>query len=226
MERRGAAEGGPGAMAEMQAFAGELTRQGKLRRGAPLVGEPAGARVRVRDGKTFVTDGPFAESKEVVAGFWIIEAGSRVEAIEIARSCPHTRRGGVEVHLLRTRYAFPDTGKGTPFLMVFRIEPGPGDPDGSKMREMTAFGEGLQREGKLLETAPLAQDPPPARIGTRGGKMLVTDGPFAEAKEAVGGYSLVRVSGRPEAIDLAKRYPHAKWGPVEVREVIYFDPTT
>ena len=56
--------------------------------------------------------------------------------------------------------------------------------------------------------------------------MLVTDGPFAEAKEAVGGYSLVRVSGRPEAIDVAKRYPHAKWGPVEVREVIYFDPTT
>jgi len=57
----------------------------------------------------------------------------------------------------------------------------------------------------------------------RGGKSLVTDGPFAEAKEAVGGYSLVRVAGRAQAIELAKRYPHARWGPVEVREILFFD---
>src|SRR5438067_986591 len=71
----------------------------------------------------------------------------------------------------------------------------------------------------------LARDPPRARIEPRGGKALVTDGPFAEAKETVGGYGLVRVASRAEAIDLAKRYPHAKWGPVEVREIMFFDPT-
>ncbi len=83
----------------------------------------------------------------------------------------------------------------------------------------------LERDGKLLDTAPLAQDPPPARIEPRGGKVLVTDGPFAESKETVGGYSVVRVSNRAEAIDLATRYPHAKWGPIEVREIMFFDPT-
>jgi hypothetical protein len=104
------------------------------------------------------------------------------------------------------------------------MEPGLGDPDGSKMREMIAFGDGLKREGKFLETAPLAHDPPPARIEPRAGKTLVTDGPFAEAKEAVGGYSIVRAGSCAQAIELAKRYPHAKWGPVEVREIGYFDP--
>ena len=98
------------------------------------------------------------------------------------------------------------------------MEPGLTDPDGAKMREMIAYGEELEREGKLFETAPLAQDPPPARIETRGGKTLVTDGPFAETKDVVGGYSLVRAASRAEAIEIAKRYPHAKWGPVEVRE--------
>jgi hypothetical protein len=48
---------------------------------------------------------------------------------------------------------------------------------------------------------------------------VILDGPFAESKEAVGGYSLVRLTSRAEAVELAKRYPHAKWGPVEVREV-------
>ena len=81
MERKGAPKGEPGGPAEMKKFAGELARQGKLRRGAQLVAESAGARVRVRDGKALVSDGPFAESKEIVGGFWIIEVASREEAV-------------------------------------------------------------------------------------------------------------------------------------------------
>ncbi len=208
-------------MAEMGKFAGELAGQRKLRRGAPL--GPTGAWVRVRDGKALVTDGPFAESKEVVGGFWVIEAADRAEAIEIARRCPHARGGTVEVHRLLGRHTFTDTEKGTPFFLAFRMEPGL-TPDAAKMREMIAHGEDLVGKGTLFETAPLADDPPPARIGPGRGKTLVTDGPFAEAKEVVGGYSLVRVADRAEAIELAKRYPHARWGPVEVREILFFDP--
>src|SRR5512145_1426564 len=77
--------------AAMGQFAAELARQGKLRRGGSLV--ESGATVRVRDGQAFVIDGPFAESKEVVAGFWIVEVASRAEAIDIARRCPHARHG-------------------------------------------------------------------------------------------------------------------------------------
>ena len=214
----------PSGFADMKKFSGEVASRGRLRRGAPLAPDSAAALVRVHDGKALVSDGPFAESKEVVGGFWIVDVASREEAIEIARRSPHARYGSVELHALRSRHIFRDSGKDTPFLLAFRMEPGLTDPDGAKMREMIEFGHHLEREGKLLETAPLTDDPPPARVQVRGTKSLVTDGPFAEAKEAVGGYSLLRVGGRDEAIDLAKRYPHARWGPVEVREILFFDP--
>jgi hypothetical protein len=89
---------------------------------------------------------------------------------------------------------------------------------------MMAFGQDLQRDGVLFDIAPLAADPPPARIESRGGRTLVTDGPFAESKEAIGGYALVRVAGRAQAIELAQRFPHARWGPIEVREILFLDP--
>lgn len=224
-ERRDAPKGEPSGFAEMKKFAGELASQGKLRRGAPLTDESAGARVRVRGGKVLVSDGPFAESKEVLGGFWIVEVANRGEAIEIARRCPHARSGIVEVHPVQWRDATADPMRGTPFLFAFHMEPGLTDPDGAKMREMIAYGETLKREGKFLETAPLARDPSPARIEARGGKILVTDGPFAESKEGVGGYSLVRAASRAEAIELATRCPHARWGPVAVREIMFFDRT-
>jgi len=221
-ERRGNPSDADG-FADMNRFAGELARRGKLRRGAPLAGDEVAAMVRVRGGKAIVSDGPFAESKEVLGGFWIVEATSREEAIEIARCTPHADYGTVEVHPVRQRYSYQDTGKDTPFLLAFRMEPGLADPDGAKLGEMIAFAEALAREGRLVETAPLAEEPRPARIQVRGGKSLVTDGPFAESKDAVGGYSLVRVAGRDQAIELAKRTPHARWGAVEVREILFFD---
>lgn len=215
----------PTAIAEMREFAAELARQGKLRRGAPLVAESAGARVRVRDGEALVIDGPFTDTKETLDGFLVVDVTGREEAIDIAQRCPHVRRGTVEVALLQARYSFADTGRETPFLLAFRMEEGLCDPDGAKMREMVAFAEGLGHKGTLVETAPLTHALPPARVETRGGKILVTDGPFAETKEGVGGYSVVRVADRAAAIDLAKRYPHATWGPVEVRQIINFNPT-
>ncbi len=222
--RRGEPLGPPGGMQEMQKLARELASQGKLRRGAPLAPEAEGALVRVRDGRALVTDGPFAESKEVLGGFWVVDVASREEAIEIARRSPHARWGTVEVSAVRFRIVGPDLEKGTPYLLAFRNEPGLTDPEGSKMERMIAFGERLKKEGKLLETAPLAYDEPGARVEVRGGKALVTDGPFVEAKEVVGGYSFVRVASRAEAIELAKHYPAASWGPVEVREILFFDP--
>lgn len=213
-----------GGMAEMKKLSGELASAGKLRRGAPLGPVSDQAVVRVRSGKAFVSDGPYAESKEVVGGFWIVDVASREEAIEIAKRSPHASYGTVEVHPVDFRLTYTDTGEGTPFLFAFRREPGLSDEDGAKLREMIAFSEELASRGTLVETAPLSAEPHPARIEVRRGKALVTDGPFAEAKEAVGGYGVVRVADRAAAVELAKRYPHARWGPVEVREILFFDP--
>jgi len=225
LQRRGEPDGGPACFAAMNELARELAGRRILRRGAPLAGESAAARIRVRDGRAFISDGPYAETKEVLGGFWVVEVASREEAIDIARRAPHAQFGIVEVHLLRMRDAVADPGEGTPFLFAFHREPGLSDPDGTKLREMLAFGDGLKRDGTFIETAPLALDPPPARVTTHGKTLVVTDGPFAETKEGVGGYSLVRVADRAQAVDLATRYPHARWGPIEVREILFFDRT-
>ena len=209
-------------MAVMGKFAQELVRQKKLRRGFPLAGAAEAATVRVRDGRAFVKDGPFAETKEQIAGVWIIDAADRAEALEIARVIPHVERGPIEVHALAGRYGATDSEKGKPFILVFRMEPG-FVPDRECGREMIEFGTALQNAGTQFETAHLAGDPKPARLVTKTGKLFVTDGPLAETKEGVGGYSLLRVANRAAAIDVAKKYPHAKWGPVEVREVLLFD---
>ncbi len=87
----------PELMGEMGKFAGQLAAEGKMRGGAPLHPVEEGARIRVHDGEASVTDGPFTETKEIIAGFFIIDCESREEAIEIAAKCPHARAGLVEV---------------------------------------------------------------------------------------------------------------------------------
>ena len=53
--------------------------------------------IRVRDGRTLITDGPFAETKEALGGFYLIEAADLDEAIGLARECPGARWGSIEV---------------------------------------------------------------------------------------------------------------------------------
>lgn len=213
----------PSCFEEMGRFAAELARNGTLKRGFPLADADQAARVDARGGSPLVSDGPFAEAKEVMGGAWIIEAADRDAAIAIARRVPHAIRGPVEVHPIRRRHLYDDTGTATPFLFVFMRVPGLTDPDDSKFRAMIGFAEELAAKGQLFETTPLALSPPSARVEQRDGKPFVIDGPFAEAKETVGGYSLVRAADRAAAVELATRYPHARWAPLEVREILFFD---
>lgn len=85
------------AMAKMGRFAAELGQQGKLQGGNPLKSMAEAVRVRARDGQVRVTDGPFAETKEMVGGFFVIEAADRAEALEIAKRCPAAEFGPVEL---------------------------------------------------------------------------------------------------------------------------------
>ena len=70
-------------MKDMGELIEQLTREGKLIRTAGLRPTAEGVRVRLRDGKLSTVDGPFTETKEVISGFAILEAGSRQEAIEL-----------------------------------------------------------------------------------------------------------------------------------------------
>ena len=66
-----------------------------------------GARVSFRDGKPLVTDGPFTEAKEVIGGYWMIEVGSKAEAIEWARKCPASSNEIIEIRQVQEMADFP-----------------------------------------------------------------------------------------------------------------------
>ena len=80
--------------------------------------------------------------------------------------------------------------------------------------------EEIKAKGQFLATAPLHKTTMATSVKVRGGKRLVTDGPFAETHEQLGGYYLIDADDLDEAIDIAARIPGARIGTVEVRPVI------
>ena len=80
-------------LSEMGAFNEELAKAGVLLAGEGLQPSSKGARVKFFGSKRIVTDGPFAETKELVAGFWLWQVKSRQEAIDWVRRCPHPMPG-------------------------------------------------------------------------------------------------------------------------------------
>jgi hypothetical protein len=82
---------------------------------------------------------------------------------------------------------------------------------------MQQFGEALRAEGKLRAVESLAAHSEAVRVHKRQGKAQLIDGPFAEAKEMVGGFFLLDCASRDEAVAIASRCPAAEWATVEVR---------
>jgi hypothetical protein len=85
------------AMQEAVALTHELHAKGQYRLAAPLQPVATASTVRVRDGKRLITDGPFAETREVLGGFYVLDVKDMDEAVEIAARHPGARLGTVEV---------------------------------------------------------------------------------------------------------------------------------
>ena len=92
----------------------------------------------------------------------------------------------------------------------------PGVEAVSKMME---YNKSLQKAGVLLALDGLLPPSTGARVSCTDGKATVTDGPFAEAKEAIGGYWIIQVRSREEAIEWAKRAPMSSNEIIEVRQI-------
>jgi len=88
-------------------------------------------------------------------------------------------------------------------------------------RESTQLAHQLDAAGQYVAAAPLEPTATATSVRVRQGKRVVTDGPFAETKEQLGGYFLVDASDLDEAIAIAARIPMARRGTIEVRPVIH-----
>jgi len=92
-------------------------------------------------------------------------------------------------------------------------------PDAKAVEAMMKYNEALQKAGVLLALDGLHPPSMGARVSFAGGKPKVTDGPFAEAREVLGGYWMIRVKSRAEAIEWARRCPASDNEIIEIRQV-------
>ncbi|HEX3697095.1 MAG TPA: YciI family protein [Polyangia bacterium] len=225
-------------LSEMGQFNQEMTSAGVMRTGEGLKSSKYGFRVKQSGSKgaakVTIVDGPFTESKEVIAGFWIINVASKAEAINWIKRVPHTD-GEIEIRPLYEVSDFPvadgeqpdgwrekeqgfrdatDTAAPPPrqpgttrYLVALKADQATESgalPTEEALAQMGALMDGLAKSGALLGGEGLKPSATGARIKFDGEKRTVTDGPFSETKELIAGYSLIQVKTRDEAIAFAK----------------------
>lgn len=106
-------------------------------------------------------------------------------------------------------------------LLIYSDEQVWGDGERERCYEESAqLARDLKASGHLLATSPLHLTETATSVRVRNGKRLVTDGPFAETREQLGGYFLLDVTDLDEAIAIAGRLPSAKLGTIEIRPIL------
>lgn len=106
-------------------------------------------------------------------------------------------------------------------LLIYLKEDGPTEAQRTRCYvESAAFARDLHARGKYLMSSPLHLTSTATSVRFVDGKRLVTDGPFAETREQLGGFFLINAENLDEAIDIAKRLPAGQWGTVEIRPVM------
>ncbi len=218
-------------LSEMAKWTEELVKAGARPEAGRLQPSSEGVRVRYANGKFMVTDGPFAESKELIAGFCLIQAKSRDEAIEWAKRAP-LQEGEIELRPLyelsdfpvdaaekpdgwrekeeQVRAAPPTRKPGTiRYMGMVKADKDTEAgvlPDEKLLAAMGAFMEEGVKSGVFLSGEGLQPSSKGARVRFSGSQRVVTDGPFAEAKELVGGYAILQFASKAEAIEWTKRF--------------------
>lgn len=220
--------------ADSRAVCHDLSEQGQFRSASPLQPVATAATVRVRNGQPLVTTGPFAETTEQLGGYFLIDVPDLDDAIAAASRLPAAKKGTVEIRPLHPVDGLPPdnfAAKGTPaggtgakyMLLCYDDEQawkdaGPGALE-SAMGEAIQLAHQLSARGQLISAAPLQPVLMATSVRVREGKPLVTDGPFAETREFLGGFYLLLARDLNEALSIAAQHPGARLGSVEVRQV-------
>ena len=153
------------------------------------------------------------------------------EAIAVAARVPPAAKGTVEIRPLAALDGLPperplpaDWGDGsrTPFLLLCYDDEAAWEAAGTEelaeaRAETAALAQRLSDEGRYLSASPLHPAATATCVCVRGGRRLITDGPFAKTHEALGGYCLILAEDRATAVRLGAQHPGARISAVEVR---------
>ncbi len=218
-------------LSEMANWTVELVKAGARLETGRLQPSSEGVRVRYANGQFTMTDGPFAETKELIAGFCLIQAKSLDEAIEWTRRVPF-EEGEIELRPLYELFDFPVDAAEKPdgwrekeeqlraapparkpgtirYMGIIKADKDTEAgvlPDEKSLATMGAFLEEGAKAGVFLSGEGLQPSSKGARVRFSGSKRLVTDGPFAETKELVAGYAILQFTSKAEAIAWTKRF--------------------
>lgn len=202
-------------IAGVGAMVGEMVKSGKLLAADGLRSSAQGVRLEFSAGKRTVTKGPLVGENELVAGFAVMRVRSLDEAVEWA-----SRFAGVvgDVVLdIRPATEPWDIGLGKKpdglatrrYIAMRKASPRSEAgvaPTPLEMERMAALMSEMRNAGVLLSTGGLEPSSRAARLRNFGGKQTLVDGPFAESKELVGGFVILELDSRAEAIEWARRY--------------------
>lgn len=206
-----------------QGWVDDVNTRGIRLLGSPLQDPTTAATVRVRNGETLITDGPFTESKEWIAGFDLMECADLDEAVEAAAKHPMSWFHSIEIRPLdgdrlgdppfvqderQMKFMFMVIGNDQPYTEA----------------QVAAFEAGIpplvaehQRRNSWLLGHRLQGPENATTVRVRDGDTLLSDGPFAETKEFVAGFDVLSCGTREEAIELALIHPVSAIRAIEIR---------
>jgi hypothetical protein len=186
----------------------------------------------VRHGERQITTGPFAETIEQLGGYYILELEDLDEAIAIAARLPPVHKGTVEIRPIRATDNLPSAklnsepppGMKTFMFLCYDDEQywqnvGP-EVHSAAIQQAVKITQRLDSQGQFVSASPLHPTSTATSVRVRGGTRLITDGPFAETREVLGGYYLIFARNQSECLAIASEHPGAHVGAVEVREVV------
>lgn len=220
--------------AEMAAYGAFEELASKAIVGGEALHDSSTCRTIRHDGATVrVTNGPFAETVEALGGFYVMDASTLDEAIELARNIPAANNGAVEIRPMVQWFDRSDE-VGAPteassdiarYLATIHGPESQADVPGTE-----AWDEGAATHGRFVEgaaaTVMAGGAVQPAATATtvrvRDGELLATDGPFSETTEVVGGFYVLRGSA-DDVATVATRIPVNEKGAVELRPIMEID---
>jgi hypothetical protein len=209
------------AQASFSSWVEETIRSGINLQGSRLRPTSDATTVKIRNGELVITDGPYAETKEQVAGYDLMECASLDEAVRWAGQHPSSWTGAIEVRALPDRapaVPLPAPGEGkTRYMMLVCTDPAVDPREFDRVEPVDPWvaetdGRGIRLYGSELEPPDAART-----VRVRDSSAMVTDGPFAETKEQIAGFDVLECDDLDEAIEIARRHPMARLGVLEVR---------
>jgi hypothetical protein len=226
---------------ELEGWIEEMTARQVVLDGSRLGLSSDATTVRVIDSRATVTDGPFAETKEQIAGYDVVECDDLDAAVAVASAHPTTRIGSIEVRAFDAGMPDPEVseeiadGKRRYLMLVCA------DMRRSMAAEATAATDQVpspdiydspdqQEEGedditrwitdagkRRIYGWALESPDHAVTVRRRDGKVVTTDGPFAETKEQVAGFDLLECTDLDDAIEVAAGHPVAQGGVLDIR---------